>query len=89
MRKSFKYLAALFAANIIVLFAFAQNTTISGNVKNSVTGDAVSAASVTVKGSGAGTFTDDKGNFRLSINQKLPVTLIFSSVGFEIQEVTV
>ena len=66
MRKSLRCLAALLIANIISLFAFSQTTTISGNVKNSVTGDVVSAASITVKGSGAGTFTDDRGNFTLT-----------------------
>ena len=89
MRKKLKYFAVVLTANFIVLFTFAQTTTISGNVKNSVTSDFVSAASVTVKGSGAGTFTDDKGNFRLTVNQKLPVTLVISSIGYEIEEVTV
>lgn len=89
MRKSFSYTIALLMANIICLFAFAQSTTISGNIKNNITGENVSAASITVKGSGAGTFTDDKGNFTLTTTQKFPVTLMISSVGFEIQEVTV
>ncbi|MDB5200131.1 MAG: TonB-dependent receptor [Chitinophagaceae bacterium] len=89
MRKSLKYFAALLTANFISIFAFAQTTTISGNVKNSVTAEVVSAASVTVKGSSAGTFTDDKGNFTLTTSQKFPVTLIISSIGYEMQEVTV
>ncbi|MEJ7823164.1 MAG: carboxypeptidase-like regulatory domain-containing protein, partial [Chitinophagaceae bacterium] len=89
MRKSLRYFAALLTANIISLFAFAQTTTIKGNVKNNVTGDIVSSASVIVKGSGAGAFTDDKGNFTLTTTQKLPLTLIISSVGFELQEVNV
>lgn len=89
MRKSIRCIAVFVMANIISIFAFAQTTTINGNVKNSVNGDVVSAASVTVKGSGAGTFTDDKGNFHLTSNQKFPVTLLISSVGFEMQEVTV
>lgn len=88
MRKSLRRLAVLLMANFICIFAFAQTTTLSGNVKNSITGDVVPAASITVKGSGAGTFTDDKGNFTLVTTQKFPVTLIISSVGFEIQEVT-
>ena len=89
MRKSLRYFAALLTANIISLFVFAQTTTINGNVKNNVTGDMVSSASVIVKGSGAGTFTDDKGNFTLTTAQKLPLTLIISSVGFDLQEVNV
>lgn len=89
MRKSLRFLAALLIANIISIFAFAQRTTINGNVKNSVTGDVVSAASITVKVSGTGIFTDDKGNFTFTTTQKFPVTLIISSIGFATQEVTV
>ena len=89
MRKSLRCLAMLLMANFICLFAFAQTITLSGTVKNSVSGDVVSAASITVKGSGAGTFTDDKGNFTLTTTQKLPLTLVISSVGYEIQEVSV
>lgn len=51
MRKSLRYFAVLLTANIISLFVFAQSTTINGNVKNNVTGDMVSSASVIVKGS--------------------------------------
>ena len=36
--------------------AFGQNTIINGTVKNSTSGDGVPAVSVTVKGSGAGTY---------------------------------
>lgn len=89
MRKSLRCLAGLLTANLFCLSAFTQTATISGNVKNKVTGEVVSAASITVKGSGAGTFTDDKGNFTLKTTQKFPVTLIVSSVGFGIQEVSV
>ncbi len=89
MRKRFKYLAAVALANIFSIAAFAQTTTISGTVKNSSTSEVISAASVTVKGSGSGTFTDDKGNFKLTTTQKLPLTLIVSSIGFEMQEITV
>ena len=88
MIKSLRYIVTLLLANIS-MFAFTQTTTISGNVKNSDTSEVVSAASVTLKGSPAGTFTDDKGNFSLTANLKFPVTLIISSVGFEMQEVNV
>ena len=66
MRKRFKYLAAIVMANIFSIVAFAQTTVITGNVKNNTTSEVVSAASITLKGSGTGTFTDDKGNFRLT-----------------------
>jgi len=89
MIKSLRFLAAFLLANMICTFAFAQTITISGNVRNSVDSGAVSAASVTVKGSEAGTFTDDKGNFSLTTTHKFPVTLSISSIGFEPQEITV
>ncbi|RYF89117.1 MAG: TonB-dependent receptor, partial [Chitinophagaceae bacterium] len=88
MRKFTSYLVAFLIANILTTSVFAQNVTISGNVKNSTTQENSSAVSVTIKGSDVGTFTDDKGNF--SINTRtLPVTLVFTSVGYEPQEVTV
>ena len=88
MRKVTSHLVALLLANILTITAFAQNATISGKVKNSNTKEAAGAVSVTVKGSTEGTFTDDKGNFRLTV-KSLPVTLLISSVGYELQEVTV
>jgi len=66
-----------------------QSTTVSGSVKNGKSKEAVSAVSVTVKGGSAGTFTDDKGNFKFSTVQKLPFTLVFSSVGYTAKEVAV
>lgn len=83
----------LYACCILLLCTatvFAQSTTLSGNVKNSSTGEPVVAASVQLKGkSSTGTFTDDKGNFKFIIKQSLPVTLVFSSIGFDNQEVVI
>jgi hypothetical protein len=92
MRKAFRFLAALLLIAIVPVAALAQTTptnTISGNVRNSATKDVVPAVSVTVKGTSAGTYTDEKGNFKLVTTQKPPLTLVFSSVGFESQEVNV
>ena len=89
MIKIFKFYILLIAANIFLVSANAQNTTISGVVKNSATGEVVPAVSVLVKGTGAGTFTNDKGDFKLTINQPVPVTLSISSIGYQLQEVTV
>ncbi len=66
-----------------------QSTTVSGSVKNGKSKEAVSAVSVTIKGTSTGTFTDDKGTFRFSTVQKLPFTLVFSSVGYSNKEVAV
>ncbi|MEO6723605.1 MAG: TonB-dependent receptor [Ferruginibacter sp.] len=89
MRKIASYMMALVFANLMTTTLSAQNTTINGTIQNSQSKESVAAVSVTVKGSPAGTFTDDKGNFRISLDQKLPVTLIISSVGYSLQEVVV
>jgi outer membrane receptor protein involved in Fe transport len=88
MRKLTSYLVTFLLANIITIGAIAQNVTINGNVRNSNSKDGSGAVSITVKGEDMGTFTDDKGNFRITV-KKLPVTLLISSVGYELQEVTV
>ncbi|MEO5945033.1 MAG: TonB-dependent receptor [Ferruginibacter sp.] len=87
MRKITSYLVTLILANILTVSAFSQNVTISGNIKNSVSQENVSAVSVTVKGSDEGTYTDDKGNFKISV-KSLPATLQFTSIGFLPQEKT-
>lgn len=88
MRKMKCYLLALLLGGVCSLSSNAQSVTIAGKVQNSVTKEMSSAVSVIVSGSDVGTYTDDKGNF--SVNVKgLPVTLIFSSVGYLSQEVTV
>ncbi|MGB8192158.1 MAG: TonB-dependent receptor [Chitinophagaceae bacterium] len=89
MRKSYRYLAAFILSAIFSLAAVAQTVTITGNVRNTSNKDVVPAVSVTIKGSTVGTFTDDKGNFRLVTSQQPPFTIVVTSVGFEPKEVQV
>lgn len=89
MRKSYRFLAATLAAAFFTIAAAAQNVTISGNVKNNATKESVGAVSVVVKGTSLGTFTDDKGNFKITTSAKLPLVLVISSIGFDNLEVTV
>jgi outer membrane receptor protein involved in Fe transport len=88
MRKISSYLVTFLLANVFTIAAIAQNVTISGNVRNSSTKEGAGAVSITVKGASGGTFTDDKGNYKISV-KSLPVTLLVSSVGYELQEITV
>jgi hypothetical protein len=88
MKKITSYLVTFLLANILCITVLAQNTTISGNVRNSATKENAGAVSVTVKDGTTGTYTDDKGNFKLNV-KSLPVTLLISSIGYELQEVTV
>lgn len=62
------------------------DTTISGKV-TSQTGEGLAGVSVSVKGTKTGTATNKSGNF--SITAPADATLVFSSVGFETQELTV
>lgn len=89
MRKSYRYLGAFIISAMLSLAAVAQTVTITGNIRNTTNKDVLPAVSVTVKGSSAGTFTDDKGNFRLVTNQQPPFTIVVTSVGFEPKEVPV
>lgn len=68
---------------------FSQETILSGTITNSVSGEPVPAVSVTVKGTHVGTFSNEKGIFRMATGHALPLTLIFTSIGFDSQELTV
>jgi outer membrane receptor protein involved in Fe transport len=81
-------LLTLVLANFLTLSAFAQTTTLNGTVKNSDSKENIPAVSVTVKGSTIGTITDAKGNFSIEISE-FPATLVFSSVGYQTQELVV
>jgi iron complex outermembrane receptor protein len=72
-----------------VLTALGQETNliqISGQVTDQMTKQALSGVSVSIKGTVAGTITKDDGSFTIRTRFKFPVTLVFSSVGFEAQE---
>jgi outer membrane receptor protein involved in Fe transport len=84
-----KFAVVLVAAAFLSIAASAQSVTISGNVHDALSNEAVSAVSVALKGSRVGTFTDNRGNFRLTTDQKPPFVLVFTSIGFELQEVAV
>jgi len=88
MRKTKSYLLALLLASILSVGAKAQITTITGKVENSESKEKIAAVTVTVKGTNLGTFTDDKGNFKIAV-PNLPAVLLVSSVGYVLQEVTV
>ena len=87
MRNIFKHVL-LPCALLLAFNAFSQSVTINGNVRNGNTKEAAGAVSVVVKGGTLGTFTDDKGNFRLTV-RSFPVTLLISSIGYETKEITI
>jgi len=90
MRNDLLRLNAILVCTLFSLTVFSQTlVTISGNVRNAASRETVPAVSVTIKGTTAGTYTDDRGNFRLTTTHPLPLVLVFSSIGFELQEVNV
>jgi len=68
---------------------FAQLRVITGKVTSSDDGTALSGASVTLKGTTNSTATDANGNFRLSDVPQSGGILVFSSIGFQTQEVPI
>lgn len=63
--------------------------TITGTVVNSSTSLAMPGVSVSVKGTSTGAVTNNDGEFTVRTTHSLPLTLVFSYVGFSTQEVTV
>jgi TonB-linked SusC/RagA family outer membrane protein len=67
--------------------AYAQQTTITGNV-TSATGEALIGVSVRIKGTQTGTQTDVKGNYSLRVASD-NASLVFSYIGFIASEVSI
>ena len=66
-----------------------ENVTITGNVTDVDNGEPLIGVNILVKDKVIGTVTDTDGNFRLIVNESLPLTLVVSSVGYGRQEITV
>ncbi|WP_242696238.1 TonB-dependent receptor [Longitalea luteola] len=90
--RSMKYGVLVAAALLIRSLSFSQAVAlieISGTVINQEKNEPLPDVSVQIKGSVTGTITDNAGSFILRTKQKLPFTLVFSSVGFKPQELEV
>jgi iron complex outermembrane receptor protein len=72
----------------IVQFSSAQDRTITGKVTDSKDGSPVSGASVTAKGTRTGTSTRADGTFSLNVGPSVTI-LVISSVGYDVQEVSI
>lgn len=81
--------AAFMFLTLFSYAAYSQTFTVSGNVKNNLNKEVVPAVSVIIKGTSVGTFTDERGNFRLNSTKAPPFTLVITSIGYESQEVQV
>jgi len=86
MRKLFTLLPFLL---LISFFAFAQNKTISGTIKDKKSGETLISASVIVKGTTTGVMTDVNGKFSIELNLTEPKTLVISYLGYQQFEIPV
>src|SRR5215207_2933101 len=79
---------------IFLLFSFsflqAQDAIeISGLVTGQENHEALPGVAVSIKGTVAGTLTNNEGAFKLRTRQRLPFTLVFTSIGFTPQEIEI
>ncbi len=86
MKTSTRALFAFLLVYFISNRSLAQAVVVSGKISNEESKEAVPAASVLLKGGTTGTFTDNHGNFKLSVNHAFPFTLVISSIGYETKE---
>jgi outer membrane receptor protein involved in Fe transport len=86
MRK--KIFLLLFIAPIFLQAQLNGTLLLSGKVVGE-NHEAISSASISIKGTRLGTITDSTGKFSLVINQKLPFRIVISSLGFTNQEIEV
>ena len=80
----------LFYLSILLLFgsiSFAQNNPISGKITAADDGSPMPGVSISVKGTNQGTQTDATGSYKISA--KKGDKLVFTFIGFKVQEVVV
>lgn len=84
---------ALVASTFIILLCSTtingQTVTVTGKVTSDKTFETVGSASILVKGTTEGTYTDERGNFKITSKQALPLVLIISSIGYDTKEVEI
>ncbi len=90
MKKSMIVLLCAIICLMVDSDIYGQTTNVvSGNIKNSQTKENLSAVSIIIKGSAAGTYSDEKGNFRIVTSQKPPFVIVISSIGYTTKEINV
>jgi len=80
--------AGLIVLLCITQLAMAQERAVSGRVTDSKDGSGVQGVTVTAKGTKTGTQTAADGSFRITVGSNV-TTLVFSSIGFTLQEVDI
>ncbi|GAB4042557.1 hypothetical protein GCM10028774_55160 [Spirosoma jeollabukense] len=70
-------------------FIFREGITISGLIRDN-SGSGLPGVSIHIKGTNLGTSTNAKGEFSLKVNaEKIPVTLLFSFIGYRTRDVVI
>ncbi len=64
-------------------------TTISGSIKNGDSGEALTGASIIIKGTSVGAVSDDKGAYRIETTLKTPFSIVATFIGYAQKEVLV
>ncbi|MEO5581660.1 MAG: TonB-dependent receptor [Saprospiraceae bacterium] len=91
----FKYLIWIILSASVNARSYAQsnpaiiNATVHGKLVEAKTGEPIPGASIQIKGTTHGVVTDINGFFYFQTGQKLPFTVIITSIGFKGQEVIV
>lgn len=73
--------------SLVMFSANAQDIQLSGSVTSAEDGEGIPGVNILVKGTGSGTITDVNGDYSISVDRG--AVLVFSSVGFMTQEVSV
>lgn len=80
-----------FFISLLVFFGFCLNaqSVIRGVVTDASSAEPLIGAAIVVKGTSEGTITDYDGAFEIKIRTQLPVTLVFSYIGYGEKEIVV
>ena len=82
-----KRLLLLLLFNLIAFISFGQ--ILNGSILDKKNGEPLIGATISVKGTSTGASADVTGEFTLTLNQPLPVTLVCSYIGYVTQELVV
>jgi iron complex outermembrane recepter protein len=75
---------------LLSLHAFSQDPyIISGKIYDSLNNQSLAGVSIKIKGASGGTVAREDGTFQLKTTQKLPLTLLVTSIGYKTQEFVV
>ncbi|HTM93432.1 MAG TPA: TonB-dependent receptor [Flavisolibacter sp.] len=90
IRKEVNTAFSLFAFLVLAQITFAQDVIeISGVVTSQDKQEPLPGVAINIKGTVTGTVTSNEGAFTLRTKQKLPFTLLFTSIGFTPHEVEI